>query len=149
MGHITDKPSGLAPTPNDLDQLPDDLLGPHPAAVRLGNTNLFTMDNPPLPGQTMKVELSLYHKRGGYELVGAAPNKEMSYYCGMVLVGHNITVQPYTAATEQDPGPEPDPAMLNEKGQIPDDEPEDEPLTESGRPDGLDEFDPQFSHNGE
>lgn len=150
----TEKPEGLAPTPNDLDHLPDDVLRPHshPASIRLGGKDLLTMDKPPLPGETIKVELTLYHKRGGYELVGAAPDKEMAYHCGMVLVNAHVTVDPYTAAADANTPPPDDeePSMIDRDGQIPDDEDGqdetgDDDAGELEPDDDLGAHDPEFS----
>lgn len=152
MTLITDKPEGLAPTPNDLDRIPDDLLGPHPASIRLGQKDLLTMDKPPLPGETIKVQLTLYHKRGGYELVGAAPNKEMVYHCGMVLIKADVVAEPYVA-DEDPPMIERDLSIPNDyvaDGTDADDDADDlEPdADDEADESGLDEFNPAFSHNG-
>ncbi len=140
---ITEKPEGLTPTPNDLDNIPDDLLGPHPARVELGGKILFVMDKPIEMGEYIKVELTI----GCYDDGRCKVGEEIVHYRKTKLIAAKPISDPYTP--EADPTPSPpedeDPTMFDRDGQIPEDEPDDdEPVDESG----LDEFNPAFSHNG-
>lgn len=138
MTLITDKPEGL-PSGNDLDDIPDDILGlTPPAAIRLGNRNLLVMDKPPVKGEFIKLEITLQHKGAGFDVVG---EDEMSHYCKMRFVAAKVVAEPYTPAPESEP--EPDPSLFDHAA----DDPDDDDADDSEAADDLDEFDPKFSHN--
>lgn len=141
MTLITQKPDGLAPTPNDLDNIPDDLLGPHPARVELGGKILFVMDKPIEMGEFIKVEITI----GCYDDGRCKVGEEIVHYRKTKLIAAKPVSEPYTPEAEPAaPPPDDDPAMFDRDLNIPaDDEGEPEP---GG--DGLDEFNPAFSHNG-
>lgn len=143
MTLITQKPDGLAPTPNDLDNIPDDLLGPHPARVELGGKILFVMDKPIEMGEFIKVEITI----GCYDDGRCKVGEEIVHYRKTKLIAAKPVSDPYTPEAEPAaPPPDDDPAMIDRDGNIPDDEPEDEIEPDDG---GLNEFDPAFSHNGQ
>ncbi len=148
MSLVTQKPAELRPE-NDLDSIPDDLLGPVPHMIRLSGRDLFIMDKPPETGEFIKAELIL---RAGDLLIKAADGDGVTRYVRiMQFVGAKLTVEPYTPAPDAaaDAPPE-DPAMFDRNGQIPDDEPaDDEHQEDEPAGSGLDEFNPAFSHNGE
>ena len=143
MTLITQKPDGLAPTPNDLDNIPDDLLGPHPARVELGGKILFVMDKPIEMGEFIKVEITI----GCYDDGRCKVGEEIVHYRKTKLIAAKPVSEPYTPEAEPTaPPPDDDPAMIDRDGNIPDDGPEDEIAPDD---DGLNEFDPAFSHNGQ
>lgn len=147
MSLITEKPAALKPE-NDLDNLPDDILGPVPHMIRLSGRDLFTMDNPPSDDEWIKAELTL---RAG-DLIRKKPDADgvVRYVRVMEFLGAKLTVEPYTPEPEAaaDAPPE-DPAMFDENGQIPDDAPDDDAPQDEPADSGLDEFNPAFSHNGD
>lgn len=145
MALVTQKPAALKPE-NDLDNIADDLLGPHPAQIIFQNRILEVMDQPPEPGELVKFEFTLRTRKDGREKLN---DDTYQHYRIMEFVKAVLTVGPYTPEPEAaaDDPPDDDPAMFDEDGNIPDDG-ADEP--EEIAPDsGLDEFDPEFSHNGE
>lgn len=145
MGIVTEKPTGLAPTPNDLDNIPDDLLGPHPATIRMSGKDMLVMDRPPEMGEFVKMEVTMRCKNDGRTLLA---DGEIEHYRVMAFVAAKVTTEPYKVE-DTPPPPEDDentPPMFGRDGQIPDDEPEDEIEPDD---DGLNEFDPAFSHNGQ
>lgn len=144
MALITENPGGLPPEENTLRDIPDDLLGPHPAVVQAFGKDLLKMDKPPEPGELLKIEITLRCKDEGRELLDSG---DFKYYRKCKSLGANVTVEPYKPAAEPTPPPPPDddPAMFGRDCNIPDDEPEDETEPDD---DGLNEFDPAFSHNG-
>lgn len=151
MALITENPGGLPPEENTLRDLPDDLLGPMPVMVRHSNRDLFVMDNPPGDDDWIKVE---YTFRAG-DLIRKKPDADgvRKYVRLLEFLGAKLTVGPYKPEAKDDTPPPPpaddDPAMFGRDCNIPDDEPEDEPEDETAPDDdGLNEFDPAFSHNG-
>lgn len=148
MALITENPGGLPPEENTLRDLPDDLLGPVPHMIRLSGRDLFTMDNPPDDNEWIKAEITM---RAG-DLIRKKPDSDgvVSYVRVMEYLGAKLTVEPYKPEAEPTPPPPDDdenaPPMFGRDGQIPDDAPEDETEPDD---DGLNEFDPAFSHNGQ
>lgn len=145
MALITDKPAGLD-SGNDLDKLPDDLLGPHPAEIVFQNRILDVMDQPPEPGELVKFEFTLRTRKDGREKLDDGTYK---HYRIMEFVKAVLTVGPHAPAPDPaaDAPPDDDPAMIDRDGNIPDDESDDDTTT-GEEADGLDEFNPTFSHNG-
>ncbi|SBS73861.1 conserved hypothetical protein [uncultured Mycobacterium sp.] len=58
MAEVTEKPDGLK-SGNDLDNIPDDLLGgpPPPADIMLAGKILTTLASPPGPGETVELHI--------------------------------------------------------------------------------------------
>lgn len=107
MGLIKEPPTGLA-SGNDLDNLPDDLpTDTNPAQIHFAGKTLLVMDNPPVKGEYIKVELTLRCKGQGDELLA---DDEVAYHRKMVLIGAKVTTDPYK--------PTPPPAMLNADGTV-------------------------------
>lgn len=107
MPLIKDKPADLKPQ-NDLDNLPDDLpTDTNPAQIHFAGKTLLVMDNPPVKGEYIKVELTLRCKGQGDELLA---DDEVAYHRKMVLIGAKVTTDPYK--------PTPPPAMLNADGTV-------------------------------
>lgn len=147
MSLITEKPAALKPE-NDLDNIPDDLLGPVPHMIRHANRDLFVMDEPPGDDDWIQVR---YTFRAG-DLIRKKPDSDgvVKWVRVMEFLGAQLITGPYTPAPDAaaDAPPE-DPAMFDRNGQIPDDEPGDgEPEEDEPTDSGLDEFNPAFSHNG-
>lgn len=139
MPIIRDMPADI-PTTNALANIPDDLLGPHPARVELGGKILFVMDKPIEMGEFIKVEITI----GCYDDGRCKVGEEIVHYRKTKLIAAKPVSDPYTPEAEASPPPpDDDPAMIDRDGNIPADEPADEP-----EPSGLDEFNPAFSHNG-
>lgn len=142
MALITENPGGLPPEENTLRDLPDDLLGPAPATIRMSGKDMLVMDKPPEMGEFVKMEVTMRCKNDGRTLLA---DGGIEHYRVMSFVAAKVTTEPYKV---EDTTPPPDddenaPPMFGRDGQIPDEEPEDEPDD-----DGLNEFDPAFSHNG-
>lgn len=138
MGIVKSKPADIKPE-NDLNAIPDDLLGPIPAVVQAFGKDLLIMDKPPEPGQLLKIEITLRCKDIGKELLDGG---DFKHYRKCKSLGAKVTTEPYMPEVE--PEPEPEPGLLDEAGRIPEDN-EGEP----GEDGGLNEFDPAFSHNGD
>jgi hypothetical protein len=138
MSLITGKPGDLVPTPNDLDSIPDDLLGPHPANIRMSGKDLLVMDAPPDIGEFVKMEITMRCKDDGRTLLA---DGGIGHYRVMSFVAAKVTTDPYKPEPES--GDDGQPGLLDANGQIPDDD-----EGGHGQDDGLDEFDPEFSHNG-
>ncbi|RFZ15055.1 hypothetical protein VIMS_02485 [Mycobacterium marinum] len=141
MTIISDKPEGL-PSSNALDDIPDDILGPAPATIRMSGKDMLVMDKPPEIGECVKMEITMRCKDDGRTLLA---DGGIAHYRVMSFVTAKVTAEPYMPAPESDPPPDDDdPAMIDRDGNIPDDETgEIEPDV-----DALNEFDPEFSHNG-
>lgn len=105
------------PTTNSLASLPDDLLGPIPHEIRLGQSKLMILDAPPKRGDYLDVVVRLRVKGGGDEQ--PTPDGEVFYYKTTTLVAAWLKGSPEPPKPDDD---EPPPAMLDEKGQIPDDD---------------------------
>lgn len=142
MSLITQKPAELRPE-NDLDKIADDLLGPAPATIRMSGKDMLVMDKPPEMGEFVKMEVTMRCKNDGRTLLA---DGGIEHYRVMSFVAAKVTTEPYKPEPEDAPPPNDDPAMIDEHGNIPDDEPEDETEPDD---DGLNEFDPAFSHNGQ
>lgn len=141
MALITENPGGLPPEENTLRDIPDDLLAPRPQMLRLSGRDLFAIDTPMETGEFVKAEFIM---RAGDLII----KKDGDHVRVMEYVGAKLTVEPYKVE-DTPPPPEDDentPPMFGRDGQIPDDEPEDEIAPDD---DGLNEFDPAFSHNGQ
>ena len=110
MAIITDKPEGLPGMPNDLDQIPDDLLATPPAQVMFGNQVLDVMDTPPEPGEFLKVELTLRCRADGREMLDGG---EMVHVRRMKFIAARVTTKPYKPAED-----EPPPAMFTDGGEV-------------------------------
>ena len=143
MTIIKDAPVDL-PTTNVIAYIPDDVLGPAPATIRMSGKELLVMDVPPEIGEFVKMEITMRCKDDGRTLLA---DGGISHYRVMSFVAAKLTVEPYKPEPEAEaPQQETDPTMFGEDGQIPEDEPEEiEPDQDES---GLDEFNPAFSHNG-
>jgi hypothetical protein len=108
MALITDKPKDV-PTTNALDGLPDDLLGPVPARIEMSGKTLLILDNPPDPGEYLKVEITLRCKDEGKELLD---NGELVHYRKTKFIAAKITAAPYKPEPEADG--EPDPSLFDQ-----------------------------------
>lgn len=141
MPIIKDMPADI-PTTNALASIPDDLLGPAPATIRMSGKDMLVMDRPPEMGEFVKMEITMRCKNDGRTLLA---DGGIEHYRVMTFVAAKVTTEPYKPEPEDTPLPNDDPAMFDRDGNIPDgDEPE-----EIAPDSGLDEFDPEFSHNGE
>lgn len=131
MGIVTEMPNGT-PTTNALDVIPEDLLGgPVPARIEMSGKTLLVLDRPPTPGEYLKVEITLQCKGEGFDVLADGTNQ---HYRKTRLIGATLTTEPYAPEPESPPVPDDDQdALIGRDGEI------------SG---GLDEFDPEFSHNG-
>lgn len=137
MPIIKDAPADL-PTTNALAYLPDDILGPAPATVRMSGRDLVVMDVPPEIGELVKMEITMRCKDDGRTLLA---DGGIGHYRVMSFVAARVTVEPYKPEEDEAPHQETEPSLFDE---IPeDDEGGPEPAD-----DGLDEFRPPFSHNG-
>lgn len=141
MPIIKDMPADI-PTTNALASIPDDLLGPAPATIRMSGKDMLVMDKPPEMGEFVKMEVTMRCKNDGRTLLA---DGGIEHYRVMTFVAAKVTTEPYKPEPEDAPPPNDDPAMFDEHGNIPDDEPEDESEPDD---DVLNEFDPAFSHNG-
>lgn len=116
MALVTDKPEELR-AQNDLDNIPQEALGPVPARLEMSGKTLLVMDEPPAPGDFLKVELTLKCKSDGRELLEGG---EFVHFRKTALIAAKVTAEPYKP--EPEPEPEPDPAMIGEDGSIPADD---------------------------
>lgn len=151
MALVTDMPADT-PTTNALASIPDDLLGPAPATIRMSGKDMLVMDKPPEMGEFVKMEVTMRCKNDGRTLLA---DGGIEHYRVMTFVAAKVTTEPYKPEAEDTPPPNDDPAMIDEHGNIPDDEPEDDGghndhvhVETEPDDDGLNEFDPAFSHNG-
>ena len=80
MTLITEKPTGLPGTPNDLDNIPDDLLGGPPprAEIRLAGKTLTTLENPPGGGEDVVLLVRLKVRQSGVDFNDDG-NEEVPY----------------------------------------------------------------------
>lgn len=145
MGIVTEMPADT-PTTNALASIPDDLLGPHPATIRMSGKDMLVMEVPPEIGEFVKMEVTMRCKDDGRTLLA---DGGIGHYRVMSFVAAKVTAEPYKPEAESttDSGPQ-DPTMFDENGQIPDDEPDDDAHQDEPADSGLDEFNPAFSHNG-
>jgi hypothetical protein len=151
MAEITDrKPPAWVPTTNSLADIPDDLLGgpPPPAEIRLGANVLLVMDNPPNVGDYIDLSMRFRISHAGVDQ--KAPDSDIVHMRRAALVVAWPLGKEMPEPKKTDAELEAEAAAEAAKNQPPlfgdDNEPHDpdaEPYTESG----LDEFDPQFSHN--
>ncbi|MHA7703436.1 hypothetical protein ACX9NE_26965 [Mycobacterium sp. ML4] len=141
MPIIKDMPADI-PTTNALASIPDDLLGPAPATIRMSGKDMLVMDRPPEMGEFVKMEVTMRCKNDGRTLLA---DGGIEHYRVMTFVAAKVTTEPYKPEPEDTPPPNDDPAMFDEDGNIPDDGDELEDIAPDS---GLDEFDPEFSHNG-
>lgn len=79
MTLITNKPVGLA-SGNDLDSIPDDLLGgpPPPAEIRLAGKTLTVLENPPAGGEDVVLLVRLKVRAAGVDFNDDG-NEEVPY----------------------------------------------------------------------
>lgn len=144
MALVTEQPADLKTT-NILAYIPDDVLGPAPATIRMSGKELLVMDTPPEIGEFVKMEITMRCKDDGRTLLA---DGGISHYRVMSFVAAKVTAEAYKPDPEAvAPHQETDPGLFDENGQIPEDEPEDDGGPEADG-DGLDEFRPPFSHNG-
>lgn len=129
MSPTKTKPVGL-PSGNDLDAIPEDLLGPAPANLHLGALVLLTMENPPERGQYVKMEVTLRTRKDGRTLLD---DGTYVHFRNMSFISAKVTSDPYKPANDSPPVPDDQAAMIGRDGEINDD---------------LDEFDPEFSDAG-
>lgn len=144
MPIIKDMPADI-PTTNALASIPDDLLGPAPATIRMSGKDMLVMDKPPEMGEFVKMEVTMRCKNDGRTLLA---DGGIEHYRVMSFVAAKVTTEPYKPEPEDAPPPNDDPAMIDENGQIPDDAPDDDAPQDEPADSGLDEFNPAFSHNG-
>lgn len=143
MTIISDKPEGLKGS-NALDDIPDDLLGPHPARVELAGKTLFVMDKPIEMGEYIKVELTIECWDDGRCKVG----EEIVHYRKTKMISAKPVSEPYTPAPESTPPPDDDPAMIDRDGSIVDTDELDGIEPDEPEGDELEGYNPEFSHNG-
>jgi hypothetical protein len=150
MALNTTLPGGLK-SGNDLDNIPDDLLGgpPPPADIQLAGKTLTTLASPPAPGETvvLNIRLRVYDVGIAY---GDNGEGEPSHYRKTKLVSCWIPGQPepLPAKSKAEEDAEAEAAAAENQPPLYDDdgEPHDPDAAEP-TPSGLDEFDPAFSHN--
>ena len=65
MSLIDQKPTDL-PSTNELDKIPDEVAD-GPAEIRLGNTVLMTLEDPPEAGSYIDISARLYIKHAGFD----------------------------------------------------------------------------------
>lgn len=135
MPVISNKPADLTPK-NDLDNIPDDLLGPVPARIEMSGKTLLVMEEPPQPGEFFKLEVTLRCKDEGRELLA---DGDYEHYRKTAFISAELTVPPFKP--EPEPAPEPEPGLFDESGDIPADEGD-----EDGA--GAEGYGPGFSHGG-
>lgn len=167
MSLITKKPSELKPV-NDLDSIPDDLLGgpPSPADIVLAGKTLTTLASPPGPGETviLMIRLRVYDEGTAYGDNGLgepAPYKKTKLVSCWIpgqkepepkKTKDELEAEEVAKAAEnQPPLYETDEDGQPVEGE-PDTDPEDDDEFRADPanytpPSGLDEFDPAFSHN--
>lgn len=164
MSLIKDAPQDL-PTTDALADIPDDLLGPVPAVIRLSGKDLLVMESPPNIGDFVKMEITMRCKDDGRTLLA---DGEIGHYRVMSFVAAKVTADPYKP--EPEPEPEPEPGLLDEAMNINPDAISAEDQEEDGLRtctncteqaaclssrnwcDGCEESadtDPEFSHNGD
>ena len=141
MPVIKDKPADLPPE-NDLENLPDDLLGPVPAVIRMSGKDLTIMDKPPEMGEFVKMEITMRCKKSERELLA---DGGIGHYRVMLFVAAKVTTEAYKPDPDEEP--EPEPGLFDEHGNVPDDEGQDEDGPE-GDDEEHDRRNPAFSHNG-
>lgn len=100
MGHITEKPAGLAPTPNDLDNIPDDLLAVPPANLLLGNLVLLNMEHPPTPGQYVDMRVTFRTRKDGRE---ALTDGTLVHFRSMTFISARVVTEPYSMDEDDEP----------------------------------------------
>lgn len=107
MALVKDKPAEIKPE-NDLDNVDvPDLGTTHAAQIHFAGKTLLVMDNPPVKGEFIKLELTLRCKGQGDELLA---DDEIAYHRKMVLIGAKVTTEPYKPSLP--------PAMLNDDGTV-------------------------------
>lgn len=109
---IKDKPAGIK-TENDLDNIPEDQLGPVPAVIRLSGKDLLVMDSPPEMGEFVKMEITMRCKDDGRTLLA---DGEIGHYRVMSFVSAKVTAEPYKPEPESEP--EPDPSLIDTDGEV-------------------------------
>lgn len=131
---VTDKPQDL-PSGNDLDDIPDDLLEIPAAYLGFGSTPC-AMEEPPAVGEvrTYIVRARCTAEHGPIE----RKDGEMRYT-------RTLTIQACWEAGKQPPSTDVDqPGLFDEAGDVNPDALDDE----DHDAEDLNEFDPEFSHNG-
>lgn len=144
MTIISDKPEGLKGS-NALDDIPDDILGPAPATIRMSGKDMLVMDKPPEIGECVKMEITMRCKDDGRTLLA---DGGIAHYRVMSFVAAKVTAEPYTPAPESDPPPDDDPAMIDRDGSIVDTDELDGIEPDEPEGDELEGYSPEFSHNG-
>lgn len=90
----TPPPASLGiPSSNDLNKIPDDLLGPIPAEIRLGSNTLMVMDKPPEVRDVVTVMARLRIKDAGVEEAGDG-GEDLTHYRKARLVTAWLAGQP-------------------------------------------------------
>ena len=129
MSLITEMPNGT-PTTNALDDIPDDLLSVPPAYLSFGQSPA-TLEDPPEIGDSKTYVVRV-------KCVGQSCSERQD---GELRYGRKLTILGCHESGKQPPSDDGDqPGLFDAAGNITDDE---------GHDDGLDEFDPAFSHNGD
>lgn len=103
MAEVKTQPAGI-PTTNTLNGIPDDLLGPVAAVIRLSGKNLLTMDTPPEMGEFVKMEITMRCKDDGRTLLA---DGGIGHYRVMSFIGAKVTAEPYKPEPEPEAAPEP------------------------------------------
>lgn len=140
MALVTEKPQDL-PTGNALDDIPDDLLEIPAAYLAFGSTPC-AMEEPPAVGEvrTYIVRARCTAEHGPIE----RKDGEMRYT-------RTLTIQAAWESGKQPPNTDDQqPGLFDEAGEPNPDALDDEDgQDDDENPDGLNEFDPEFSHNGD
>ncbi len=115
MAEITKMPTDV-PSTDALKSIPDDLLGPIPAEIKLGQAVLMVMEKPPEVRDVITVVMRLKVKDAGVAEAGEG-GEELTHYRKVKVVTAWIQGDP------EPPNPEDEqPAMFGEDGEIPEDE---------------------------
>lgn len=109
MTLIDEKPEGLAST-NLLDQIPDDLLGPIPAELRLGSNTLLILIDPRQVGDTVTISARLRIVREGKEQLNV--DGDVTHFRSAKLVAAWLKGDPEPPDAEAD-----QPALFDSEGE--------------------------------
>ncbi len=141
MTEITKMPADT-PSTNALKSIPDDLLGPIPAEIKLGQAVLMVMEKPPEVRDTITVVMRLKVKDAGVAEAGEG-GEELTHYRKVKVVAAWIKGDP------EPPNPEDEqPPMFDDEGEVSDEARGDDYGDEPGivRPTDSGVEVPGFSH---
>ena len=139
MAEVTDRTApAWVPTTDELAKIPEDLLGPIPAEIRLGQNVLTMMEKPPELGDTVTVVCRLRITREGKEKASGDADGEIRHFRAGKVVASWLKGDP------EPPNPEDGQPGLFDEGE---DEPIDEPERLGDIVAGVDR--PGFSSEGE